>query len=214
MLALIFDTETTGIVKWNAPAVSPEQPNLVQLGALLVDLETRRELQVLDIIIAPDGWTIPVEASNVHGIPQALAEQCGMMLESAVLPFRDLVAAADIVIGHNLKFDKIIMERASAMVDLIFGQPVGNLWTPKNQFGCTMLTSTPIVKKPQKSKRPMHSQDFAWPKLKEAHAFFFGEEFDNQHNAMADVRATLKIFYELVDKHDGFTDQLYHKEAA
>lgn len=215
--ALFFDTETTGIVDWKQPAVSPVQPNLVQLGALLVDLETREDVAALDLIVAPNGeWEIPEGAAAVHKITTEKAESIGVLLESAVLPFRDMLAAADLVIAHNTKFDKIIMERASAMVDLKLKQPVQDLWLPKNQFVCTMLKSTPIVKK--KGKRSS-TGEFAWPKLFEALKHLTGEDLPGAHNAMVDVIACKKIFFKLVDltldgSSDVMEDILYVQEEA
>jgi DNA polymerase-3 subunit epsilon len=211
MKMLVFDTETTGIVSWSKPSVSPAQPNLVQLGALLVDLDTREDIAALDLIITPNGeWEIPEGAAAVHKITTQKAEECGVLLESAVLPFRDMLAAADLVVAHNIKFDKIIMERASAMVDLRFNQTVQPLWLEKNQLVCTMLASTPIVQK--KSKRPSGQGDFGWPKLFEALKFFTGEDLPGAHNAMVDVVACKKIFFALADKSDALDKYLYTEE--
>lgn len=213
MHALFFDTETTGFANFGEPGYSPKQPNLVQLGALLVDLETREEVMSLDVIVTPNGqFTIPEAASNVHRISTAKAEKVGILLEHAVLPFRDMLAAADFVVAHNTKFDKLVMERASAMVDIGFGLDVQDLWVPNNKFICTMLKSTPIVKKP--SKRQTHAQHFAWPKLPEALKFFTGEDLPGAHNAMVDVIACKKIFFALLDTTEALNKELYEKEAA
>lgn len=207
MYALFFDTETTGIAQWNKPSVSPEQPNLVQLGALLVDLETREDVASIDVIVTPNGqWTIPDGAAKVHRITTEKAEKVGILLEHAVLPFRDMLAAADFVVAHNFKFDKIIMERASAMVDIQFGQEVQDLWLPNNTPICTMQKSTPIVKKIGKN-------GIAWPKLVEALKFFTGEDLPNAHNAMVDVIACKKIFFGLLDQTDALNKELYVEVA-
>lgn len=196
--ALFFDTETTGFVQFAKPSVSPEQPHLVQLGAQLVDLEDRTVLGTLDLIVTPNGeYEVPEGASKVHGISTAKAERYGVFLEHAILPFRDMLAGADLVVAHNTKFDKIVMERASAVVDLHFGQDVGPLWLPKNTMLCTMIKSTPVVKK--KSKRPSHNEDYAWPKLFEALKFFTGEDLEGAHNALVDVIACRKVFFGLLD---------------
>ena len=39
MKALIFDTETTGMVEFRKPPEDPSQPDLIQLGMLLVDTQ-------------------------------------------------------------------------------------------------------------------------------------------------------------------------------
>ena len=211
MLALFFDTETTGVVQWSAASVDPVQPNLVQLGAKLVDLEDRSLVHAIDVIVTPNGqWEIPEGAAAVHKITTAKAERVGVMLEHAVLPFRDMVAVADLYVAHNFKFDKIVMERASAMVDLFFTPPgakaqVQPLWNPKSTKVCTMLKSTPIVKK--KSARPQHNGDYGWPKLFEALKHFTGRDLEGAHNAMVDVIACEDIFYALAD-HTTMLDEI------
>jgi DNA polymerase-3 subunit epsilon len=210
MYALFFDTETTGLAKFNLPSVDPSQPNLVQLGALLVDLEDRSDVMSLDLIINPNGeYEIPEGAAAVHKITTEKASKVGVFLEHAVLPFRDMLAAADLVVAHNARFDKIIMERASAKVDLHFNQEVQDLWLPTNKIVCTMQKSTPVVKKRKRTG------EFAWPKLIEALKFFTGEDLPGAHNAMVDVIACKKIFFKLLDDTEALNDVLFDKlEAA
>ncbi|WP_182340872.1 hypothetical protein [Comamonas koreensis] len=62
-LALAYDTETTGLPLFKEPSEHPDQPHIVQLGAILVDLNTRTTIASMDVIIRPDGWTIPDEVA-------------------------------------------------------------------------------------------------------------------------------------------------------
>ena len=41
MKYLFFDTETTGLVKFNEPANSPNQPRLIQIGCVLAEEDGR-----------------------------------------------------------------------------------------------------------------------------------------------------------------------------
>lgn len=197
MKALIFDTETTGLVKFKTSHVSPEQPNLVQLGALLVDLNSGRELAGVDLIVYPSSWEIPQEAALVHGVSQRIAEEVGVNLDTAVNVFRDLVEAADVVVAHNIAFDEVVMERADAMVSLAFGEEVTDPFQGVPKF-CTMKACTPIVKK--KSRRPQHAEDYKWPKLSECIEFFFQEELEDAHQAIVDCRATARLLGHLVQE--------------
>lgn len=196
MLALIFDTETTGFVKFKEPSVSTAQPSLVQLGMLLVDLESGKEHAAIDLIVYPSSWQVPQEAALVHGISQGIAERVGVNLDTAVNIFLDLVDVADIVVAHNIAFDKVVMERAVAMVNLANNEEVIDPFAGKELF-CTMKTATPIVKK--KSKRPLHAEDYKWPKLAECIQFFFNEELENAHSAIVDCRAAARVLIELVN---------------
>ena len=38
---------------------------------------------------------------------------------------------------------------------------------------------------------------YKWPKLSELHMKLFGTQFEDSHNAMADVEATAKCFWEM-----------------
>ena len=66
MKALIFDSETTGKALWKEPADDPRQPRIVQLGAILYDDE-RRVVAEMNLVVRPDGWTVPAEAAAIHG---------------------------------------------------------------------------------------------------------------------------------------------------
>ena len=50
-IALFYDTETTGLPLYDQPSDDPRQPHIVQLGAILVDLDARKEIACLDLIV-------------------------------------------------------------------------------------------------------------------------------------------------------------------
>lgn len=198
MLAAFFDTETTGLVKWDMPSTVAQQPSLAEVACALVDLQTRETWDQMNLIIKPDGWDIPKGASDVHGITTDKAERYGMFLENAVYLFRNMIGRADYLVCHNVRFDKIVMERAAAMVDAMEELPaVRPLWKPEHQWLCTMMKSTPIVQK--KAKFPKHDKDFKWPKLNEATQMLFGRDVSGAHRAMNDVAETINVFFALVD---------------
>lgn len=193
---LFFDTETTGLANFNKPAVDPSQPKLAQIGGLLMDLQERRELGTVDLIVYPSSWEIPQEAALVHGISTKLARDAGVNLDSALLAFEDMITVADVVIAHNFAFDRIVVERAFAMIDLANGDEVTSRLDGKPHFD-TMKVATPVVKK--RGKKPLHNEDYKWPKLIETYAFLFGKHFSGAHNAIVDVRACSEVFFRLID---------------
>lgn len=78
MVYLFFDTETTGLPKnYNAPSSDLENWScrLVQIAWILAD-ENKKPFAMSNFIIKPDGFEIPKESSDVHGITteKALAE--------------------------------------------------------------------------------------------------------------------------------------------
>jgi DNA polymerase-3 subunit epsilon len=57
-IAIFYDTETTGLPLFKEPSEHPDQPHIVQLAGCLVDLDTRKTIASMDVIVKPDGWTI------------------------------------------------------------------------------------------------------------------------------------------------------------
>ena len=68
-LALVYDFETSGLPLFSEPSDHPNQPHVVQVGAQLVNMDTRIVVQSLDVIVRPVGWTIPDEVAQVHRSP-------------------------------------------------------------------------------------------------------------------------------------------------
>ena len=82
--AIVYDCETTGIPLFEQPSEDPRQPHIVQLAACLVDLDTRDTIASIDVIVRPDGWTIPDETAAVHGITTDHAQRFGVSESMAV----------------------------------------------------------------------------------------------------------------------------------
>lgn len=89
------------------------------------------------------------------------------------------------MIAHNLDFDhKVLgaeMLRYNARASV------------KTQKICTMKSTTDLCCIPG-------PYGFKWPKLEELHRFLFQEDFSGAHDAMNDVKATMRCFIELVNR--------------
>lgn len=184
---LIFDTETTGKWDFKAPDDASHQPHLVQLAAVLEDVDTGATLADVNLMVRPEEWEIEEGAQKVHGISKVKAQACGVNLPNACFVFRDLVEQANFVVAHNATFDIRIMTRALREAD------VPEIPWSKRPARCTMLTSTPICKVPG-------PRGFKWPSLAEAYRFFFNEDFDNAHDAKADMEACRRIHRALIQR--------------
>lgn len=181
-MILFFDTETTGLVKnWDNPH-DEKNPNLVQLGMLLCSTEGRI-VRSYSSIVKPNNYTIPSEVAAIHGITTDFALKVGIELEQVKAAFLSFIKDAHLVVAHNLKFDKIIVQKAFKT----------DVFTDKQQI-CTMLGSTPICKLPSKNG------GFKWPKLKEAYKYFFNEELKDAHDAITDTNACKRVYFEIKDK--------------
>ena len=103
MREIIFDTETTGLPsRWNAPY--NEWPRMVSLAYMLCE-DNGKVIDQMELIIKPDGYTIPKEASDIHGITHEIAEQQGNDLKLVLIKLLTLVEIADLIVFHNQSFD-------------------------------------------------------------------------------------------------------------
>ena len=178
---LFFDTETIGLPKdWNAPA--DQFPRLVQLAWQEYD-ENGKLTHEHDFIIKPDRFTIPEDASKVHGITTEIALEKGHDLTGVMSIFKTYLDANKYLIGHNLSFDRKIIRGELIRCGIEYDS------SEKVKI-CTMHSSTQYCKLEGK-------RGYKWPKLQELHKVLFGEEFKDAHDAMADIRATAKCFWEL-----------------
>lgn len=207
---LIYDTETSGLPLFEQPSDHQQQPHIVQIGAALVDMDTRRELATLDLIVRPDGWTIPEEVAQVHGITTEMAMDLGVPEAVAV----DALLAMwgwgwgygpgggpRLRVGHNEPFDarilRIALKRFVDPRNSLLAIPVSDEWK-SGQAECTARLSTPICKLPpterMRAARRFHHKT---PNLGEAYRHFTGQELVGAHNAMVDVRACMAVYFAL-----------------
>ena len=190
-LALFYDTETTGLPDFKAPSEAPQQPHIVQLAALMVDLDTRETIQSMDVIIRPDGWDIPEEVAAVHGITTEHAADVGIPEGLALGMFMELWTGRPRV-AHNQQFDARIiriglMRHAEANL--------ADIWK-EGPAECTAIMSTPICQIPPTAKMVKTGfNKFKTPNLGEAYRHFTGNELQNAHSAMADVMACRDVYF-------------------
>lgn len=181
---LFFDTETTGLPRnWKAPITDLNNwPRLVQLAYLLFD-EAGNQISEGDFIIKPEGFTIPVDASRVHGISTERAQREGQPIITVLDHFDSLIEQANYLVAHNMSFD----EKIVGAEFLRNGMP--NMIDSKKKI-CTMLKTTNFcaINGPY---------GYKWPKLSELHYKLFKTNFEEAHNAAVDITVTAKCFWEL-----------------
>lgn len=172
------DTETS----------DPVNQRIVQLAAVLCD-EQGQEVDVLNTLIKPDGWEICERFVGIHGITTDMCQQQGIPMVEALYKFTTFIKRSKKTICHNFKFD-------SARIDMelkLYGFHEDALILSQTPSFCTMVNLTNVCCIPNPNGRA----GYKWPKLKEAHKHFFGIEFDKQHDALADVRACKRIYFEM-----------------
>jgi DNA polymerase III epsilon subunit-like protein len=183
-MILFFDTETTGLPKnWKAPVTDLDNwPRLVQLAYLVYDFDGNL-IHSCNEIVKPDGFTIPLDASNVHGITTEIANQRGSKIEEVLELFSIHLKRAKVIVAHNMAYDEKII--GSEMIRLGMENTVDS----KEKI-CTMESTVDLCK----IDGPY---GYKWPKLEELHRFLFNHYFEGAHDALADIQATAKCFWEL-----------------
>lgn len=195
--ALFYDSETTNLPLWNLPSEHPDQPHIVQLAACLVDLDKRETISSIDVIIEPDGWTIPDEVSAIHGITTEFALAHGVSESTAVGMFMSLWERAQRRIAHNESFDARILRIALMRHEDV---ETADRWKA-GHAECTQILSTPILKLPPTAKmiaaRRNHHKS---ANLGEAYEFFTGKKLDGAHRAIVDVTACMDVWFAIQDR--------------
>lgn len=185
---LIFDTETTGLPRnWNAPLTNTDNwPRCIQIAWQLHDKEGVC-ISHEDYLVNPEGFTIPYDAEKIHGISTALAEKNGIPLAEILEKLKEALLQCEFVGGHNVKFDLNIMGAEFLRL---------NDQNPLEDFPiidtCTEETAT-LCELPGG-----RGGKFKLPTLSELYAHIFGVNFEEAHNATADVEATTRCFFELL----------------
>lgn len=186
---LIFDTETTGLPKnYNAPISDLDNwPRCVQIAWQLHDANGYL-VEAKNLIIRPDGFDIPFNAVQVHGITTERAMSEGHPLAEVLNEFNQALSQAQYVSGHNITFDINIMG-----AELLRAGLESNL--TEIAYIDTKDESTDFCAIPGGK-----GGKFKWPTLSELHNKLFGRPFEDAHNAAADVEATARCFFSLINK--------------
>jgi DNA polymerase-3 subunit epsilon len=195
-IALIFDTETSDRVDFKLPAHDPRQPNLVQLGMMLVDTSDWKCLMKIALLI-DDVPSIEPGAQNVHGISVEDCQKYGVSRDIAMQLFANACLNAHILVAHNLAFDRAVME--TALYRNGGGDQQHTDGMSQLQQICTMQSSTEVLKLPGK-----YGKKSKWPSLQESYSHFSVDDgkssiIEGSHDALVDTEACLSVFRGLVE---------------
>lgn len=186
MYFLIFDTESTGLPKEEKdPFHYPEYwPRLLQLAWALTDGD-----QVLveeNFLINPEDFVIPKSAMEIHGITNERAKEEGKPILDVLAKFSEAISKADVLVGHNVAFDRSIVTSEFSRAKL-------NAPILKLPYHCTMKSTADVCKIPHKTGK----RGYKWPSLSELHTHLFESDFEDAHDARADVQACMRCYLEL-----------------
>lgn len=194
-MLMFYDTETTGVPIWGEPSGGDNQPHMVSLSAILAT-EQGEEVERLDVIVKPDGWIIPPDTIDIHGITEEYAMEHGIDEKEAAMSLADMASTADLRVGHSESFDARILRIAFKRYGM--EDYADNEWkaAPKADtcHMSTKLVNLPPTEKMLAKNRKSPKQ----PTLEEAHEFFFGQKHENAHTSMGDTLATKAVYFEVL----------------
>ena len=197
--AFFYDAESTGLIEYGKSSDDPTQPDIVQLAAELVDIDTRRTIASFNHLIKPAGWSIPADVEALTSISTERAAMFGLDLRIVLYMFLSLWGMATVHrVGHNEAFDARLI-RIAIKRDSTFSEGFADQWKAGAAF-CTCQKSKPIVNLPATER--MLARGLKGPKspdLGEAYEFFTGEPLKNAHDAAVDVAACKAIYFGLLD---------------
>lgn len=184
---LFLDTETTGLpLDWKAPVGQLDNwPRIVEIGWILSDKDGQ-EIESQTLILKPDGFLIPKESSDIHGITNEQANSQGADRIAVLKQFATLLDKAQVLVAHNIEFDKKVLH-----AELIRYNIKSNIH--KIDKLCTKELTTDYCKIPG-------NYGYKWPTLSELYEKVFSIELSSSHSASSDVKACKDCFFELVNR--------------
>ena len=185
---MIVDTETNGLgfktdVLQIAWIVINDKHEILTRGNMLIKNRKNRPAAFL-----------------INKISDEDLEKKGVLFYDVISQFIDDLNMCDTVIGHNVQFDiKAIcndITKSGISICDPDGNKIDNIFEGK-KIECTMKMYKKFLE-PIEKKRQTNGQEPLSKKLCEMYKYFFGTDFDNAHDAMADVMATFECYDVLV----------------
>ncbi len=200
---IIFDTETTGLPRnWNAPITDTDNwPRVIQIAWQLHG-DMGELIESKDYIIRPDGFNIPYDSEQIHGISTDLALEKGVELKDVLEEFNEALKGANFVVGQNVKFDLNV-----------WGCEYHRLGVENKMTNLPVLDTCTEVTAKLCQIPGGRGGSFKLPNLSELHEFLFQESFVEAHNATADVEATTRCFFELIRRGSYTAEELQQEPS-
>lgn len=186
---LCFDTETSGLADFKAPPGASHQPFCLELGWYYSPTGQRDDIMPGGFLIDQGPIAAEPKALETNGLRPADWQRHGVSPSLAVSTFGQLVLRADLLVGHNVEFDVLIMLIAAAKLGK--EEALRGALKDKPRF-CTKEHSTSICRIPNDKS---WGGPYKWPKLAEAYEFFFKMPPVAAHRALKDVRTTWDLYW-------------------
>ena len=181
---IIFDTETTGLPEdFSAPITDVNNwPRIVQLAWKVYDINGV-EIGSNNRIIKPDNFIIPEESIRVHRITNERANSEGIPLQQALNEFIKDIEKSKFLVAHNISFDNKVTACEFYRLNMKnYMRDITHI--------CTMNSTVNFC-------RIQGKNGLKPPTLTELHKILFNKTFEDAHDALIDVEALAKCFFEL-----------------
>ena len=195
---LIFDTETTGLISKHLTI--DEYPRIIQLGFIIYDMETKSITQMYDayINVGPD-VIVSNKITEITGITHEMCDSQGIPIEQALTHFYNAYMKCDLIVAHNIKFDKdIIVSEMLRNKDKLNHIPdaqhlFNDTFIRANnvRLYCTLASTKKYCN--IMSMGP-YGEYLKFPTLTELHEKLFNFTPIDMHNAMVDCIVCLKCY--------------------
>lgn len=183
MIRVIFDTETTGLLKASATPIQ-KQPKIIELYAILVEGPKLKQVDEFHALYQPGERLDPIitkitsiDDKMLKGKPTwaKLHKECS-----------EFFSHAHQVAAHNLTFDYDMVNLETKRLKITLNSTKDFQW-PKMKL-CSVEATEHLLGRRLK--------------LIELHNHLFGEDFDGSHRAKADVQALHRCLAELVKRNE------------
>tara|TARA_B100000795_G_C22734866_1_gene412899 strand:- start:167 stop:853 length:687 start_codon:yes stop_codon:yes gene_type:complete len=202
MKILVFDTETTGLPIKNEFGKEPsiydfdKWPFIIQISCILYDLSNNDTIIKNNYIKIDNSIVIPPESFAIHKLKHEFLNTNGINIIPVLREFNNLLKMADIIVGHNISFDKrvVFVECLRNNIPQYFTTFKRNEIIRKSEF-CTMRRTTKFcnfIRISKKTNKPY----IKTPSLTELYLHLFPDSTlpSELHNSLVDILITLKCY--------------------
>lgn len=171
MVISCLDVETTGLNR--------NTDRIVQLSIVNFDMETGQELTVFDQYINPSGtWKMTPSAQEVHNLSEEFIRANGVSLRSVYPQVMQMLGDHAILTYNGSSFDIAFIQKEFEREGL------------ETHFEDHEFIDAFDI------ERRMNSN-----KLVDTYTRYFGKPFEDAHNSLVDVRATIEVYREQVRRY-------------
>lgn len=212
---LVFDTETTGLIKGPRPRALEQYPYITQLTAILYSVPDRKIIAVLNEYISlPEGVHIEPVASQITGITDEICQKRGKPIQDVLQVFCEFILTCHILVAHNYDFDcevlKIALYRCLGQIPSYFNRIIHDDYLQRIHVlpFCTMKNSVEFC-----DLKTNYGQ-LKFPRLIELYRALFGLSSigGKLHNSAVDtwvcLRCFLKIYFQITIPDTEFAEKM------